>query len=266
MINTPTWEQQRLAEAKRFWLFLDYDGTLADFAPTPDDIIVDRELISLVEELAALECVRVTVISGRRLGHIQQLLPIQGITLAGTYGIELLTADGKLIQRIKLEDIRPTLEKVKAGWGALLEGNPGFYLEDKDWALAIHARYAETELAEAVLNRARNTGLETIIDSELRLLGGDKFLEAAPKLADKGRTVEYLAAEFPDPDALLISMGDDDKDERAFEAVKGMGGIAIRVSLQERPTRADFQLPNPASAREWLRELCKIMNRDTGIQ
>ena len=78
--------------------------------------------------------------------------------------------------------------------------------------------------------------------------------------------MEYLVAEFPGPDALLISMGDDDKDERAFETVKDMRGIAIRVSPQVRPTHADFQLPNPVSAREWLGELSRMMNRNTGNQ
>ena len=262
---TPTWVQRRLEGADRYWLFLDYDGTLADFAPTPDDIIVDRELISLLSELAALADVRVAVISGRRLGHIQQLLPVPGITLAGTYGIELQTPDGKLVRRLRLEQIRPTLERIKETWDAVLKGKPGFYLEEKNWALAIHAKFAETSLAEKTIAAARNAWQELIVDSDIRLLGGDKFLEAAPKLADKGRTVEYLAAEFPVPDALMISMGDDDKDERAFEAVKGMGGIAIRISPQERPTHANFRLQNPDAAREWLGELLRMAEKHPEI-
>ena len=77
-------------QAKYLWLFLDYDGTLADFAPTPDHIVPDPVVIQLLERLAKIPSVRVTVISGRRLKDIQTLLPVKGIFKAGTYGIELI--------------------------------------------------------------------------------------------------------------------------------------------------------------------------------
>ena len=32
---------ERLAQAERLWLFLDYDDTLADFAPTPEHVNSD---------------------------------------------------------------------------------------------------------------------------------------------------------------------------------------------------------------------------------
>ena len=32
---------ERIAHAERLWLFLDYDGTLAEFAPTPDHVFPD---------------------------------------------------------------------------------------------------------------------------------------------------------------------------------------------------------------------------------
>ena len=38
MNYTPQQMADRLIEARRVWLFLDYDGTLAEFAPTPDHI------------------------------------------------------------------------------------------------------------------------------------------------------------------------------------------------------------------------------------
>jgi trehalose-6-phosphatase len=36
---------ERIARAQRVWLFLDYDGTLAEFAPTPHILEPDNDLI-----------------------------------------------------------------------------------------------------------------------------------------------------------------------------------------------------------------------------
>ena len=89
------WRQ--IDRAPRLWLFLDYDGTLADFAPTPDHIQPDAALIDLITQLVQHPDLRVSIISGRRLSHIQQLLPIDDLMIAGTYGVELSTWRGEAI-------------------------------------------------------------------------------------------------------------------------------------------------------------------------
>ncbi|HSR29324.1 MAG TPA: trehalose-phosphatase, partial [Anaerolineae bacterium] len=80
--------QERLAQAERLWLFLDYDGTLANFASTPEHVNPDPELVDLLARLVNQPRFRLAVVSGRRLGHVQKLVPVPGILLAGTYGIE----------------------------------------------------------------------------------------------------------------------------------------------------------------------------------
>jgi len=256
MISTPEWVVQRLRDASRYWLFLDYDGTLADFAPTPDDIHVDRELIQLLTDLASLPQVRIAVISGRRLGHITQLLPVPGITLAGTYGVEIQTADGAHIDRLDAKTIRPRLISIHSRWQAILNQKPGFYLEDKFWSLAIHAKNADDDEAEKTIRAAKNACQEILMGTHtFQILGGHKFLEVAPLIANKGKTIKYILQEIPFPGAEFICIGDDDKDEQAFEVIKCHGGIAIQVSEQQRPTNADFRLQNPAQTRTWLAEL-----------
>ena len=39
---------ERLGQAERLWLFLDYDDTLADFAPTPEHVYPDADLVALI--------------------------------------------------------------------------------------------------------------------------------------------------------------------------------------------------------------------------
>ncbi|MGD1997206.1 MAG: trehalose-phosphatase, partial [Anaerolineae bacterium] len=81
------------------------------------------------------------------------------------------------------------------------------------------------------------------------------FLEIGPKLAHKGKTVDYLLDRYPRPGALTIYIGDDDKDEEAFEVVRARGGIAILVASEPRDVNVDARLESPQAVRKWLRSL-----------
>jgi trehalose 6-phosphate phosphatase len=245
----------RLVQAERLWLFLDYDGTLAEFAPTPEHVNPNPEVVDLLTRLAQHPPLRIAVVSGRRLSHVQALLPVPGIFLAGTYGIELQTPEGKQINRIRHSAIRPALDTLKPRWLRLIAGREGFLLEDKYWALALHARFANDGEAEEVLTAARSMATEVATSRPFRLLGGHKFLEIGPRLAHKGRTVDYLLDLYPWPGALPLYLGDDDKDEEAFGVIKARGGIAILVAPEPRNTKADCRLASPQVVRHWLETL-----------
>lgn len=247
---------ERIVESEHTWLFLDYDGTLADFAPTPANIYPDRSLIKLIDSLARHPKLRIVVLSGRPLSQMQTLMPVAGIFLAGTYGIELQTPDDQTIYRMDYDAIRPLLESLKPRWEAMITGRNGFYLEDKGGSLALHARFASDDEADQVLAEARKS-LEGIDQSMVRLLGGDKFLEIGPRLAHKGSTITFLLERFPWSDALLVYFGDDDKDVEAFKTVHASGGIAILVLHASSPSnsQADYFMTSPQEVRLCLGEL-----------
>lgn len=246
---------RQINQAPCLRLFLDYDGTLAEFAPTPDDIIPDPELIDLLTQLEKHPKIHPAIISGRRLEHIVSLVPVPGILLAGTYGIELRMPNGKQLNRLDYSKIRPVLESLKPKWDYLITGRKGFYLEDKGWTLAIHARFSDDQEAERILQTAREIAVKQTYGNMFRILGGDKFLEVGPKLANKGTSIEYLLARSPLEEATLVYTGDDDKDEEAFAVINKHNGIAILVSETDRETHASLRLKNPTSVRKWLRSL-----------
>ncbi len=245
----------RLTQAGRVWLFLDYDGTLADFAPTPEHVNPDDEVVALLSELVRYPSLRVAVISGRRLSHVQALVPVSDVLLAGTYGVELRMPGGDRIDRVEYGEIRPVLEAVKPRWSQLIANRQGFFLEDKGWALALHARFADDDAAGAVLAEAREIAVRAMDPDLFRVLGGHKFLEIGPRLAHKGRTVEYLMDRYPWPGALPVYVGDDDKDEEAFGVIQARGGVAIVVASEPAASRADYRLESPRLVRRWLRAL-----------
>jgi trehalose 6-phosphate phosphatase len=256
--ETPHRVPERLARADRIWLFLDYDGTLAEFAPTPEHVSPDPELVALIGRLARHPRFRVAVVSGRRLGHVQRLVPVHGVLLAGTYGVELQTPEGMRIDRLDFASVRPTLDTLKPRWADLIAGRVGYFLEDKGWALALHARFADEAESGRLLAGARQLAEAAIRQAQpdlFRLLGGHKFLEIGPKLAHKGLTVAWLLDRFPWHRALPLYLGDDDKDEEAFGVIRARGGIAVVVAAEPRETEADLRLASPRVARAWLEGL-----------
>nr|MBN1230042.1 trehalose-phosphatase [Anaerolineae bacterium] len=242
----------RLRKAARVRLFLDYDGTLAGFAETPDKIIPDPGLADLLSRFVDHTRFRVAVISGRRLSHIEKLLPIPGLLLAGTYGIELRTPAGDRINRLELAAVRPTLEQIKPLWENLVSNGKGFYLEDKGWSLAIHARFAQDDDAQTLLESARTLAGDMIDPRVYHLRDGHKFLEVAPILANKGQAVRYIQKHYPWPGAELVFVGDDDKDEDAFAVINDLGGTSIVVATPPRSTAATHRLESPPAVRAWL--------------
>ena len=245
-------ESGRIARAERLWLFLDYDGTLADFAPTPEDILPDPELLGLLEDLSNHPKIKVAIVSGRRLDHIKALVPVPGILLSGTYGIEIHLPDEQTVNQVDYGSIRPALEAFKPRWESLIEGKEGFFLEDKGWSLAIHARLAEEGEAEQVISNAYHQASQELPLEPFRLLGGHRFIEIGPQLASKGKAVLYLIDNTPWPGALPVFIGDDDKDEEAFQVIQSLGGISILVAPSPRPTYARYRLEDTRAVRRWL--------------
>jgi trehalose 6-phosphate phosphatase len=242
----------------RLWFFLDYDGTLADFPPRPDMIQVQPDIISLVQRVASRPRLRVTVVSGRKLQDLRNLLPVESIFLAGVYGLELQTPAGDLIRRGDYGLIRASLDQVKLSWERLISGRDGLFLEDKGWSLALHVLNADANLARDVLLPARRKAFESLPEGLFRQFVDRNFLEIAPYQANKGETVRYLFSNFPLSDAYPLFIGDDDKDIEAFDAVHALGGINILVSDSLHPihtSKADYVLKSPQSVRRWLRKL-----------
>lgn len=255
--NVLTAIQEQLRAGGCIQLFLDYDGTLLPFAPTPSGALPDDALLALLTALTQTSTIRTTILSGRPLAFFRANLSMPGLALAGTYGAEIKLPGKKTILRADLSLLRPTIEQVKAAWSALIAGCTGFVLEDKGLAIALHARFAEPADADSVLPRAREYARQVSSSLHFRILGGDRFLEIAPVAANKGETVKWFMEKESSFNALPVYFGDDDKDEEAFAVIRKRGGVPIIVGPRQTTTSALVRLPSPASVRQWLELWCQ---------
>ncbi len=242
---------QHVRAGGKLFLFLDYDGTLVPYAPTPDQAVPDDSLIDLLSKLAHVHNLHVVVLSGRPLFSLEKMLPIPGLELAGLYGVEVESQNGTLVRRVDYEPARKVVDEVKNQWAQLINGRAGFLLEDKGMAVALHSRLASRDDAKDVAPRAHSIAARTASD-RMRILGGEDFIEVAPAVAHKGSTVTWLLAQDQPPPALPVYFGDDDKDEEAFQAILSHGGIPIIVGGRQPNTQALARLRSPTVVHNWL--------------
>src|SRR4029078_526283 len=118
------------------WAFLfDIDGTLAELAPSPSEVVVHDDIPGLIASLNALSGGAVALITGRAISDVDNMLTLDEVSLIGQHGYEMRTADGVMQSTVAPQGdigrIRNELERVVAG-------HPGLLLEFKGASIALH--------------------------------------------------------------------------------------------------------------------------------
>jgi trehalose 6-phosphate phosphatase len=234
------------ATHEKWSLFLDFDGTLADIAPSPDAVTLDTRVVPALRELSRLTGGRVALISGRPIAELDAfLLPLR-LPAAGLHGLERRAADGTLMSA--RTDPGP-LQKLRESLAPILAADTNLMAEDKGLSIALHYRGAPAReeelraLMSALIERAPG----------YRLVRGKCVLEAVPQGSDKGSAIESFMNESPFRLGKPVFAGDDVTDEDGFAAVARMKGVAIKVGPG--PTAAGFRAPSVGAVITWLESL-----------
>src|SRR5690606_6976641 len=122
---------------------------------SPDILLPDANLIALVKRLVSATGILPAIISGRKLEHIEKLLPVKDLLLAGTYGIEMKLPVSQYRFVLEYQEIRPIIERIFPLWKMLIKNKDDFYLEDKGWSIALHGRFASETDAHNVMESAQ---------------------------------------------------------------------------------------------------------------
>lgn len=224
-------------------LFLDVDGSLIDFASTPERVIVPAELRSRLRVLSESLDGALALVSGRAVRTIDALFAPLRLPVAGLHGHELRTRDG-----LQLQVTSPaSMQAVAADAAALCRRHAGALLEDKGVSIALHWRNAPT--AEHPLRAFAEEALLRL--PSYRLQPGHCVIELLPVGRDKGSAIAALLEHAPFRSRHPVFVGDDLTDEPGFREVNARGGTSVLVGARA-GSAARFSLPDPASVRAWL--------------
>lgn len=247
MSYDPVPNSARLAAPQRLApdaaLFLDFDGTLAEIAPTPDAVSLPPgmldQLAATVDRLQG----RVALLSGRPIAVLAALVPLEGLAMAGVHGLELRRADG----RLEVPSPHPGLQAARVALNGITEREPRLLIEDKGLSIGLHYRDAPwlgAHAAQLVSRLAHCHGLE--------VQTGKMVLELRTPGADKGDALTALMADAPFAGHRPIFVGDDDTNEAAFRAAVAHGGHGIRVGGPGAETAASYRLADVHAVFRWL--------------
>lgn len=234
-------------DAAEISLFLDVDGTLLEFAPKPDAVVVSDALKALLTELATACDGALALISGRSIASLDRLFGALALPMAGSHGLEIRA--GGRTHRLGIPLPESTLSRLRA----IADEHPGSLLEVKQFGAALHYREAP-EHALSLTGHMR--ALSSDLGNGFELIEGNNVLELTAASGDKGSAIRFLCAREPWLERQPVFVGDDTTDEPGFEAVNALGGMAVRVGA--RPgTAARWQLDSVGDVQAWLRSLAQ---------
>lgn len=230
---------------RRACLFLDFDGTLVNIAPTPDGVVVPTDLTALLDDLCDALGGRIALVSGRGVGSIETHLPAFAGIVIGGHGAEMRDQNGKMVRLAGCDTDTAGVHDWARQVGLKY---PGVGVELKRTGAAIHFRQApEWELS--VRRAAEVFADET---TGLAVQESHMAIELRPKCANKASAIEALMRANPFAGYRPIFAGDDQTDRPAMDFCQAAGGIAISVNGIH-PT-ADIQLGSPRAVRALLRD------------
>ena len=230
-----------LSDARPLALFLDFDGTLVDLAPGPDQIVVPPRLVTALNALSERLDGRLALVSGRAIVDLEKHLGPLELARAGSHGADCRLADGTVLGAAPAGLAAAALAELAAFAEA-----EGFVREDKPHGGALHYRH------DPALENKGLAFAETFAARHgLGVKRGKCVIEFVATGADKGRAVAALMAEPPFIGALPIFVGDDVTDEDGFRAAGNFEGFGVLVGERDESV-ARYGLSRPADVYRWL--------------
>jgi trehalose 6-phosphate phosphatase len=243
-----------MTHSENIALFLDFDGTLVDFASTPEGVYVSDELRQVLGGLAVQLNGALALVSGRSLESLSSLLDLP-LTMAGSHGAEWRYGDGPLQQS---ELGNHGFDNVRALLLSFADKH-ALIAEDKGHAVALHYRTNPDKQPTLEAYIADELGLDQ--NQEVRVIRGNCVYEIQPVGVDKGVAIARFMSSDPFTGRQPVYIGDDTTDEDGFAWVNAQGGVSIKVG--EGPSCAGVRLSDTGEVLAFLQlQLDKLRQLD----
>lgn len=226
-------------------LFLDFDGTFVEFAPTPDAVKLRLGSRELLERISLRLNGALAMVSGRKISDLDHFLKPLELPASGVHGQEFRPAPGDF----RLQPATTDFELARRRLSALIRPDDPLLIEDKGGALVLHYRQHPDQRDRAELLAAEI--VEGLAD--LYVVEGHAIYEIRERAISKAVAIKLFADQPAFRKRLPVFVGDDTTDEDGLRAAAGAGGFGIKVGPGE--TQAAYRLPDVSAVHAWLATL-----------
>lgn len=243
-------------------LFLDYDGTLRDYVPNPQDAVPSPELLALLKRLCRDANTRVYLISGRAQSQLDAWFgAISRLGLSAEHGMSLKLSEEHHWQTFStpstewMDAVRPILEDY-------VRQTPQTFIEEKKTSLVWHYRKVEDPFGEWQANELALHLEQSLANFPVEVMHGKKIIEVRSQGMNKGTLITHLLSRYP-ADSLILCFGDDRTDEDMFQALPAS---AWSCKVGSSKSYARLFLDTPQEVIDLLEELSSIPARYPALE
>ncbi|WMX45822.1 trehalose-phosphatase [Streptomyces roseicoloratus] len=264
-----------LARPEKAVVALDFDGTLAEIVPDPEQARAHPGAVPALSALAP-HLAAVVVVTGRpagvavRYGGFAGVPGLDHLVVLGHYGAERWDAVSGTVQAAAPH---PGVAAVRAELPGFLDrvgAWPGTWIEEKGRAVAVHTRRAEDP--QGAFEALKGPLGDLAARHGLVLEPGRMVLELRPPGMDKGVALADFLRETGAGSVLYA--GDDLGDLPAYAAVEklrsdGTPGLLVcsaaeSAAVPDLAARADLTVPGPAAVVGLLAGLAEALTEGEG--
>ena len=244
----------RIAGQPDVLLLFDFDGTLSDIAPRPEDATLRAGNAHSLDALSRRPGSTVGIISGRELDDVSQRVGLPGLVYAGNHGLEI-RGRGLEYRHPAASAAIPAFAEAADRLAIALADIPGAQVENKTLTLTVHYRRTPAERQRQVADIFRDTTRRLLDDGFCRITAAKSALELRPAVDwHKGRALELIRRRLA-PVSFPVYVGDDATDEDAFRAARQAGGAGVFVGPADAVTDAEYRLDSPGAVTAVLGDL-----------
>ena len=241
------------SQNKSMALFLDIDGTLAEFQIDPSSCFISKDILDLIQHIQ--QHLTVAAVTGRDLSSAKNMFGAIDLPIAALHGLLIYLNDQNQFSKHSQSELFQALEIIL---NKDTQRYPEFTIENKQHAIALHYRKCPElqQIASLIMQRLQHQ------HDQLRLIKGKYVYELVWNDIDKGQAITEISHLLNLQNHLAIFIGDDRTDEDGFSYVNQMKGVTIKVG--EGTTNATYRFKNIDQVNFFLRVFLERL-RDTAI-